>query len=142
MWGHEWALGQSAVLCCQGVAVIMSLRSGAGVDGLQKHSRVAVFGERDWSPQVHEQCIGRIRRSSPGAQTWRVLRGAGHSLIIVDTANDECAENWRAAVHIAEGNVIQHDQLSPKTRRQAERLAAQTVRAIRASLDTASALVR
>lgn len=42
--------------------LIMSLRSGAGVDGLQKVSRVAVFGELDWSPQVHEQAIGRLRR--------------------------------------------------------------------------------
>lgn len=42
--------------------LIMSLRSGAGVDGLQNHSRVAVFGELDWSPQVHEQGIGRLAR--------------------------------------------------------------------------------
>lgn len=42
--------------------LIMSLRSGAGVDGLQKHARVGVFGELDWSPQVHEQAIGRLRR--------------------------------------------------------------------------------
>lgn len=46
--------------------LIMSLRSGAGVDGLQKHARVAVFGELDWSPQVHEQCIGRLRRDGMG----------------------------------------------------------------------------
>ncbi|MDN5803000.1 MAG: hypothetical protein L0H26_00175 [Microlunatus sp.] len=139
-----------------------------------------------------------------------------YSLIIVDTANDESAENWRAAVqradalvvplkwrndyslpaiemleelqasedprqrdlvrrtvvvashnhgdldvrcpqhlkpyfldrtkavieivpdpHIAEGNVIRHDQLSQKTRRQSERLVAETACAIRAGLDTA-----
>lgn len=42
--------------------LIMSLRSGAGVDGLQKVCRVGVFGELDWSPQVHEQAIGRLRR--------------------------------------------------------------------------------
>ncbi len=42
--------------------LIMSLRSGAGVDGLQLASRTAVFGELDWSPQVHEQAIGRLRR--------------------------------------------------------------------------------
>ncbi|MWV50085.1 ATP-dependent helicase [Rathayibacter sp. VKM Ac-2803] len=46
--------------------LIMSLRSGAGVDGLQKVSRVAVFGELDWSPQVHEQAIGRLRRDGMG----------------------------------------------------------------------------
>ena len=42
--------------------LIMSLRSGAGLDGLQEVSHVAVFGELDWSPQVHGQCIGRLHR--------------------------------------------------------------------------------
>lgn len=42
--------------------LIMSLRSGAGLDGLQEASHVAVFGELDWSPQVHSQCIGRLYR--------------------------------------------------------------------------------
>lgn len=42
--------------------LIMSLRAGAGLDGLQKVSRTVVFGELDWSPGVHEQCIGRVHR--------------------------------------------------------------------------------
>lgn len=42
--------------------LIMSLRSGAGVDGLQHVCRTVVFGEFDWSPGVHEQCLGRIDR--------------------------------------------------------------------------------
>lgn len=42
--------------------LIMSLRSGAGVDGLQGHCNTVVFGELDWSPGVHEQCIGRVHR--------------------------------------------------------------------------------
>lgn len=42
--------------------LIMSLRSGAGVDGLQHVCRTAVFGELDWSPGVHEQCVGRVHR--------------------------------------------------------------------------------
>jgi hypothetical protein len=40
--------------------LIMSLRSGAGVDGLQKVCNVGVFGELDWSPAQHDQCAGRI----------------------------------------------------------------------------------
>jgi superfamily II DNA or RNA helicase len=47
--------GQSRVL-------IMSLRSGVGVDGLQEICSVGVFGELDWSPQVHVQAIGRLHR--------------------------------------------------------------------------------
>lgn len=48
---------------------ILSLRSGAGLDGLQKRCATVVFGELDWSPQVHRQVIGRLRR--PG-QTKQV----------------------------------------------------------------------
>ena len=42
--------------------LVMSLRSGAGLDGLQSVCRVAVFGELDWSPEMHEQCLGRLHR--------------------------------------------------------------------------------
>lgn len=42
--------------------LIMSLRAGAGADGLQFVCRTAVFGELDWSPGVHEQCYGRLYR--------------------------------------------------------------------------------
>lgn len=42
--------------------MIISLRSGAGLDGLQKVCRTVVFGEFDWSPGVHEQCVGRVFR--------------------------------------------------------------------------------
>lgn len=51
----DFIAGKSPVL-------IMSLRSGAGVDGLQGHCRTVVFGELDWSPGVHEQCVGRVHR--------------------------------------------------------------------------------
>lgn len=42
--------------------LIMSLRAGAGLDGLQHVSRTVVFGELDWSPAVHEQNTGRVFR--------------------------------------------------------------------------------
>jgi SNF2 family DNA or RNA helicase len=42
--------------------LIISLRAGAGLDGLQFACRTLVFGELDWSPGVHEQCEGRILR--------------------------------------------------------------------------------
>lgn len=43
-------------------ALIMSLRAGAGLDGLQGVCRTVVFAELDWSPAVHEQAIGRVHR--------------------------------------------------------------------------------
>lgn len=42
--------------------LIMSLRSGAGIDGLQARASTVVFGELDWSPGIHHQCIGRLDR--------------------------------------------------------------------------------
>lgn len=42
--------------------MLISLRAGQGLDGLQDVCSVVVFGELDWSPAVHEQCIGRLWR--------------------------------------------------------------------------------
>ena len=42
--------------------LMMSLRAGAGLDGLQFMCRTVVFGELDYSPAVHEQNIGRVHR--------------------------------------------------------------------------------
>lgn len=42
--------------------LLMSLRSGSGLDGLQKACNVGVFAELDWSPQIHKQCLGRLPR--------------------------------------------------------------------------------
>lgn len=42
--------------------MLISLRAGAGIDGLQHACSTVVFGELDWSPGVHEQCIGRVHR--------------------------------------------------------------------------------
>ncbi|WP_043644126.1 DEAD/DEAH box helicase [Nocardioides alkalitolerans] len=47
--------------------LIMSLRSGAGLDGLQHVCSIAVFGELDWSPEMHNQCIGRLARDGQEA---------------------------------------------------------------------------
>lgn len=46
----------------QGGVLMMSLRSGAGVDGLQHHCTTVVMGELDYSPQVHAQFTGRVNR--------------------------------------------------------------------------------
>lgn len=52
---EEFVEGNSRVL-------MLSLRSGAGLDGLQGVCRVALFGELDWSPGVHKQLLGRLHR--------------------------------------------------------------------------------
>lgn len=55
-----FAEGDSRVL-------MMSLRAGAGLDGLQESCSVAVFGELDWSPGVLDQCVGRLARDGQEA---------------------------------------------------------------------------
>lgn len=57
---------KDAFLKGESQVLIMSLRSGAGLDGLQGVCRTVVFGELDWSPGVHEQCIGRVHRDGQG----------------------------------------------------------------------------
>ena len=52
---HRFLKGDTNVL-------IMSLRSGAGVDGIQMRCATGVFGELDWSPGIHQQCIWRLDR--------------------------------------------------------------------------------
>jgi len=55
---------------CKGDAriLMLSLRSGAGVDGLERYCDDVVVGEFDWSPQVHKQIIGRVRRGGKSRQ--------------------------------------------------------------------------
>jgi SNF2 family DNA or RNA helicase len=61
--------------------LIISLRSGAGLDGLQKRFRWVMVGELDWSPKVHEQLIGRVDR--PG-QTEEVIA----TFLVTDGGSD------------------------------------------------------
>ncbi|WP_239377693.1 DEAD/DEAH box helicase [Halomonas sp. McD50-4] len=51
---------------------IMSLRSGAGLDGLQHRCSTVIFGELDWSPKVHEQIIGRLDREGQQEQVTAI----------------------------------------------------------------------
>jgi SNF2 family DNA or RNA helicase len=42
--------------------LLMSLRSGAGIDGLQKACNVGIFAEFDMVPAIHDQALGRLPR--------------------------------------------------------------------------------
>lgn len=66
--------------------LIVSLRSGAGLDGLQGVCRTAVFGELDWSPSVHEQCIGRVYRDGQAERVsaFFLLADAGSDPLIAE----------------------------------------------------------
>jgi len=51
---------------------ILSLRSGAGLDGLQHRCSTVVFGELDWSKKIHEQIIGRVDREGQQDQVLAI----------------------------------------------------------------------
>lgn len=67
--------------------LIMSLRSGAGLDGLQYTGcRTVLFGELDWSPGIHHQCIGRIHREgqSEPVMAYYLVTEDGADPFIID----------------------------------------------------------
>lgn len=67
--------------------LIISLRSGAGLDGLQfSGCRTVVFGELDWSPAVHEQCTGRVHRDGmkESVVAYYLIAEVGSDPIVAD----------------------------------------------------------
>lgn len=68
---QEFTNGDARVL-------MMSLRAGAGLDGLQEACSAAVFGELDWSPGIHDQCIGRLARDGQEATVAAYFMVSNH----------------------------------------------------------------
>lgn len=66
--------------------LIMSLRSGAGIDELQFRSSTVIFGELDWSPGQHHQCIGRVDRE--GQPVWERGDGVTAIYLVVEDGSD------------------------------------------------------
>lgn len=78
----------AAATFCRGEAQVlaMSLRAGAGLDGLQGAARTVVFGELDWSPGVHEQATGRVYRDgqTEPVAAYYLLSDSGSDPVIAD----------------------------------------------------------
>lgn len=74
--------------------LIMSLRSGAGLDGLQHHARTVVFGELDWSPGVHDQCAGRLHRDgqSEPVVAYYLLAEDGSDPVVAEVLGVKAAQ--------------------------------------------------
>lgn len=66
--------------------MLMSLRAGAGTDGLQHVCKVGIFAELDWSPGVHVQCIGRFHRDEQDepSMAYFLLAEDGSDPVIAD----------------------------------------------------------
>lgn len=77
---------KQAFISGEAKVMVMSLRAGAGLDGLQRASRTVVFGELDWSPGVHEQCIGRVARDGQEEPVvvYYLLADGGSDPIVAD----------------------------------------------------------
>lgn len=77
---------KQAFLAGSSKVLVMSLRSGAGLDGLQEKARTVVFGELDWSPGVHEQCSGRLHRDgqTDSVVAYYMLSDEGSDPVIAD----------------------------------------------------------
>lgn len=66
--------------------LVVSLRAGAGLDGLQHVCRTGVFGELDWSPGAMEQCGGRLHRDGQKepVMLYMLVSDSGSDPIIAD----------------------------------------------------------
>jgi len=60
-------------ICGNSNLMMISLRSGVGLDGLQRRGSIVVFGELDWSPAIHEQVIGRLNRDGQQQQVTAIF---------------------------------------------------------------------
>lgn len=76
---HRFCHGDSQVL-------IISLRAGAGLDGLQHHCRTVVNGELDWSPAVLEQNAGRVARDGQNdpVMVYYLVTDTGSDPVLMD----------------------------------------------------------
>ncbi len=69
--------------------IILSLRSGAGLDGLQFKTKIVVFGEFDWSPGVMEQNEGRVFRDGQKypVSAYYAYTDEGSDPVLMDVLN-------------------------------------------------------
>ena len=75
--------------------LMMSLRAGIGLDGLQKVCSVVVNGELDWSPQVHHQGGGRVHRDGQEKKVvvYFAVATSGSDPVIEDVLGIKAAQS-------------------------------------------------
>lgn len=101
--------------------LVMSLRSGAGLDGLQEVSKVAVFGELDWSPAQHDQCIGRLHRDGQDGNVLAYFLTCNHGSdpVVMETLGIKRGQ----AEPIRDPDAALFEQAAPDARDRIRRLA-------------------
>lgn len=97
------------------VTFIISLRSGVGLDGLQKHCKCVVIGELDWAPAVHDQTIGRVARDgmdeTQSVAAFFCISEYGTDPIMLDVLGLK-ASQAQGIVDPLKGNRTQHSDIS------------------------------
>ena len=83
---NQKAASKNAFIAGESPLMIVSLRAGAGFDGAQHGCNTVVFGEIDWSPGVHEQCIGRVHRDGQEepVQAFFLISNQGSDPVVSD----------------------------------------------------------
>jgi hypothetical protein len=78
-----------AAATCESRVLLMSLRAGSGLDGLQHVCKVGVFGELDWSPGIHDQCEGRYHRDgqTEPSVSYFLVSDVGSDPVVADVLN-------------------------------------------------------
>lgn len=93
--------------------MIISLRAGAGLDGLQKVCNHVVFGELDWSPGVHIQCIGRLHRDGQESSVavFYLISEEGSDPIIADVLQIKNAQ--LEGIRDPDAELVEMQQVDP-----------------------------
>lgn len=69
-------------------ACLLSLRTAAGLDGLQQAATCVVFAELDWSPAIHAQCEDRAHRVDTKVEgsllCYYLVTDSGHDEVMQD----------------------------------------------------------
>lgn len=94
--------------------LIISLRAGAGLDGLQQVCRTVVFGELDWSPGVFEQCIGRVARDGQKdpVAAYFLVSDHGADPVMADVL--ELKEQQAAGIRDPDAPLVEQLQVDPQ----------------------------
>jgi SNF2 family DNA or RNA helicase len=93
--------------------MILSLRAGAGLDGLQSVCSTVAFGELDWSPGVHQQCIGRVDRDGQTrpVAAYFLTADSGSDPVVIDVLGLKAAQAH--GIRDPSADVLEQTQVDP-----------------------------
>lgn len=104
----------------------MSVRSGAGLDGLQDVCQNLAFGELDWSPGIHKQAIARLHRPGQASPVFAYfcVTDSGSDPVVLDALSLKAMEADLIVSPDAQGTVTDPEAGSSHVRALAEAILA------------------